>query len=52
MFLYSLFEELRTKEENDKAGCNLNFGHQCIISILQVNIFHMLRIDGVMHIET
>ena len=27
MFLCSLVEELYTKEENDKIGCNFNFGH-------------------------
>ena len=31
MFLRSLIEELLTKEENDKTGCNFNFGHECII---------------------
>ena len=30
MFLCSLIEELYTKEENDKTGCNFNFGHYCI----------------------
>ena len=30
MFLRSLVEELCTKEENDKKGCNFNFGHKCI----------------------
>ena len=30
MFLCSLVEELYTKEENDKTGCNFNFGHECI----------------------
>ena len=30
MFLCSLIEELCTKEENDKTGCNFNFGHECI----------------------
>ena len=29
MFLSSLIEELWTKEENDKTGCKLNFGHEC-----------------------
>ena len=29
MFLCSLIEELCTKEENDKTGCNFNFGHDC-----------------------
>ena len=29
MFLYSLIEELCTKEENGKTGCNFNFGHEC-----------------------
>ena len=31
MFLCSLIEELCTNEENDKTGCNFNFGHECII---------------------
>ena len=30
MFLCSLIEELCTKEENDKTGCNFNFGHECM----------------------
>ena len=31
MFLCSLVEEFEeTKEENDKTGCNFNFGHECI----------------------
>ena len=30
MFLSLLIEELCTKEENDKTGCNFNFGHECI----------------------
>ena len=30
MFLCSLIEDLFTKEENDKTGCNFNFGHECI----------------------
>ena len=29
MFLCSLIEELCSKEENDKTGCKLNFGHEC-----------------------
>ena len=29
MFWSSLIEELCTKEENDKTGCKLNFGHEC-----------------------
>ena len=32
MFLCSLVEELCTKEENDKTGCNFNFGHECIFT--------------------
>ena len=32
MFLCSLIEELCTKEENDKTGCNINFGHECSIN--------------------
>ena len=31
MFLSSLIEELCTKEENDKTGCKLNFGHECTL---------------------
>ena len=31
MFLNSLIRELCTKEENNKAGCTLNFGGQYII---------------------
>ena len=30
LFLSSLIEELCTKEENNKAGCTLIFGGQCI----------------------
>ena len=33
MFLCSLTDELCTKEENDKTGCKLNFGHECISKI-------------------
>ena len=36
MFLSSLIEELRTKEENNKAGCTLTFGWQCITGIRDV----------------
>ena len=35
MFLSSLIEELCTKEENDKTGCKLNFGYECISVIVQ-----------------
>ena len=35
MFLSSLIEELRTKEENDKTGCKLNFGHECRYNIFE-----------------
>ena len=39
MFLSSLTEELCTKEENNKAGCILFFGDQCIfISSLRTGI--------------
>ena len=34
MFLHSLIEELCTKDENDKTGCNFNFGHECINAYL------------------
>ena len=29
MFLCLLINKLYTKEENNKTGCNFNFGHQC-----------------------
>ena len=32
MFLSPLIEELCTKEENDKTGCKLNFGHECTLN--------------------
>ena len=35
MFLSSLIEELCTKEENNKAGCTLTFGGQCILQFRQ-----------------
>ena len=35
MFLCSLVEKLCTKEENDKTGCNFNFGHECNTFILK-----------------
>ena len=31
MFFCSLIEELCTKEENDKTGCNFNFRHECML---------------------
>ena len=37
MFLHSLIEELCPKEENGKTGRNFNFGHECIIYIVNVN---------------
>ena len=36
MFLCSLIEELCTKEENDKTGCNFNFGHECRIIFYEI----------------
>ena len=33
MFFCLLIKELCTKEENDKTGCNFNFGHECILNI-------------------
>ena len=38
MFLCSLVEELYTKEENDKTGCNFNFGHECIKMKVKVKL--------------
>ena len=35
MFLSFLIEELCSKEENDKTGCNFTFGHECICILLQ-----------------
>ena len=40
MLLRSLIEELCTKEENDKKGCELNFGHECISSIDYNKSYH------------
>ena len=42
MLLYSLIEELCTKEENGKTGRNLNFGHECT---LLLHIFRAPRDD-------
>ena len=41
MFFCSLIEELCTKDENDKTGCNFNFGHECIceFSIYKIRCF-------------
>ena len=39
MFLCSLVEKLCAKEENDKTGCNFNFGHQCTLDLLKIFIF-------------
>ena len=33
MFFCSLIEELCTKEANDKTGCKVNFGHECIYTL-------------------
>ena len=33
MLLYSLIEELCTKEENGKTSRNCNFGHECILML-------------------
>ena len=39
MFLCSLTDEISTKEENDKTGCNFNFGHECnILTCLKVKM--------------
>ena len=38
MFLCSLIEELCTKEENDKTGCNFNFGHECSLIPEAINL--------------
>ena len=40
MFLSSLIEEFCTKKENNKAGCTLTFGGQCIKNIQkEIGIF-------------
>ena len=38
MILCSLIEELCTKEENDKTGCNFNFGHECINVLIIIQL--------------
>ena len=50
MFLCSLIEELCTKEENDKTGCNFNFGHECSMmwpsqNFLLYNVIVMCMIE-------
>ena len=40
MVLCSLIEELCTKEENDKTGCNFNFGHEWISLNIKINTCH------------
>ena len=46
MFLGSLIEELCTKKENNKVGCTLTFGGQCIyISIIPNILFHQTVVD-------
>ena len=53
MFLCSLVEELCTKEENDKRGCNFNFGHECIrhvklnASVLRYNGYVSLGLHSI-----
>ena len=47
MLLCSLVEKLCTKEENDKTGCNSNFGHECI----KKNYAHSLNILNLQHHE-
>ena len=44
MFLCSLIEELCTKEENDKTGCNFNFGHECIY-VIREKVITILKIS-------
>ena len=39
MFLCSLIEALWTKEENDKTGCDFNFGHECISLDWELGLF-------------
>ena len=44
MFLSSLIKELCTKEENNKAGCTLIFGGQCIrFQVIKVNLLEILQ---------
>ena len=38
MFLYSLIEELCTKEENGKTGRNFNIGHECISERKEITV--------------
>ena len=48
MFLSSLIEELCTKEENNKAGCALTFGGQCILYVSKL-IYSMKYVQNRKH---
>ena len=41
MFFCSLIEELCTKEENYKASCNFNFGHECISIVCYFSLYNV-----------
>ena len=43
MFLSSFIGELCTKEENNKAGCTLTFGGQCILTMINF-MLNILRL--------
>ena len=57
MFLSSLIEELWTKEENNKAGCTLTFGEQCMLQwnlVLFVSYTEQIEIvlfDSIFYID-
>ena len=55
MFLSYLIEEICTKEENNKAGCNFNFGHQSEkrVSSKTFSLFSaILRYNGHIYCKT
>ena len=60
MFLWSLIEELCTKEENDKTSWNINFGHECTLFCLSLfkdlfftlNFAYFLKIKNRMNLST
>ena len=51
MFLCSLIEELCTKEENDKTGCNFNFGHECSFSQTIPEVFKCFQLLRYLPVE-
>ena len=49
IFFCSLIEELCTKEENHKTGCNFNFGHECRLSLAMRYFDNLLSTKKYLH---